>query len=63
MEDGVRAFKVINDFTSSEQITIEETLGNLALITLLKLKEEGKYLLNSLVLLSPWADPAGTENT
>ena len=64
LEDGVRAFKaLINDFNySSEQITIggDSAGGNLALITLLKLKEEGKYLPNSLVLLSPWADPAGT---
>ena len=56
LEDGVKAFKaLINDFNySSEQITIggDSAGGNLALITLLKLKEEGKYLLNSVVLLS-----------
>ena len=37
--------------------------GNLALITMLKLKEEGKELPNALALLSPWADPAGTGDT
>ena len=67
LEDGVKTFQALIDEYgySPSQISIggDSAGGNLALITLLKLKEEGKELPNALALLSPWADPAGSGDT
>jgi acetyl esterase/lipase len=67
LEDGVKTFEaLIADYGySADQISMggDSAGGNLALITMLKLKEEGKELPNALALLSPWADPAGTGDT
>ena len=64
LEDGVSTFisLVEEHGYDPSQISIggDSAGGNLALITLLKLKKDGKYLPRSLALLSPWADPAGT---
>tara|TARA_Y100001938_G_scaffold117786_1_gene162603 strand:+ start:498 stop:1484 length:987 start_codon:yes stop_codon:yes gene_type:complete len=67
LEDGVKTFQsLIKDYGfSNDQISIggDSAGGNLALITLLKLKEEGEEMPNSLALLSPWADPGGSGDT
>jgi len=64
LEDGVSTFiSLVEDHGfDPSQISIggDSAGGNLALITLLKLKKDGKYFPNALALLSPWADPAGT---
>ena len=64
LEDGVKTYEsLINDFGySPEQIAIggDSAGGNLALITMLKLKDLGVSLPSSLALLSPWADPSGS---
>ena len=64
LDDGVSTYlSLINDFGySPNQIAIggDSAGGNLALITLLKLKKLGVDLPSSLALLSPWADPSGS---
>tara|TARA_Y100000996_G_scaffold213425_1_gene167622 strand:- start:805 stop:1764 length:960 start_codon:yes stop_codon:yes gene_type:complete len=64
LDDGVSTYlSLINDFGySPSQIAIggDSAGGNLALITLLKLKKLGVELPSSLALLSPWADPSGS---
>ena len=64
LEDGVKTYEsLINDFGySPKQIAIggDSAGGNLALITMLKLKELEIALPSSLALLSPWADPSGS---
>ena len=64
LEDGVSTFisLVEEHGYDPSQISIggDSAGGNLALITLLKLKKDGKHLPNALALLSPWADPAGS---
>ena len=64
LDDGVKAYQaLINDLGySSNQISIggDSAGGNLALITLLKLKELKIDLPSSVALLSPWADPSGS---
>ena len=64
LEDGMSTFisLVEEHGYDPSQISIggDSAGGNLALITLLKLKKDGKYLPRALALLSPWADPAGT---
>ena len=64
LEDGVSTFisLVEEHGYDPSQISIggDSAGGNLALITLLKLKKDSKYLPRALALLSPWADPAGT---
>jgi acetyl esterase/lipase len=67
LEDGLKTYEsLINDFGySSNQIAIggDSAGGNLALITLLKLKQLGVELPSSVALLSPWADPSGSGDT
>ena len=64
LEDGVKTYKaLIEDHGySPNQISIggDSAGGNLALITLLKLKECEIGLPSSVALLSPWADPSGS---
>ena len=64
LEDGVKTYQaLIEDHGySSNQISIggDSAGGNLALVTLLKLKELGINLPSSVALLSPWADPSGS---
>ena len=63
LEDGMKSYEFLINNLGYEpnQIALsgDSAGGNLALITLLKLKKENKPLPNSLALLSPWADPAG----
>ena len=67
LEDGVTCFKsLINDFGySPQQIAFggDSAGGNLSLVTLLKLKEQGDSLPGAVVCMSPWADPAATGDT
>tara|TARA_B100000927_G_scaffold257873_1_gene226022 strand:- start:267 stop:1232 length:966 start_codon:yes stop_codon:yes gene_type:complete len=64
LEDGVKTYNaLINELGySHDQIAIggDSAGGNLALITLLKLKELNAGLPSSVALLSPWADPSGS---
>tara|TARA_Y100000741_G_scaffold203751_1_gene154924 strand:- start:393 stop:1400 length:1008 start_codon:yes stop_codon:yes gene_type:complete len=64
LDDGVKTYTaLINDLGySPNQIAIggDSAGGNLALITLLKLKELDVDLPSSVALLSPWADPSGS---
>lgn len=67
LEDGMKSYDFLINNLGYEpnQIALsgDSAGGNLALITLLKLKKENKPLPNSLALLSPWADPAGKGET
>ena len=67
LEDGMKSYEFLINNLGYEpnQIALsgDSAGGNLALITLLKLKKENKPLPNSLALLSPWADPAGKGET
>ena len=64
LDDGVKTYNaLINDLGySPSQIAIggDSAGGNLALITLLKLKDLNIDLPSSVALLSPWADPSGS---
>mgnify|MGYP000037455294 FL=1 len=63
LEDGVAAYDaLINELGySPDQIAFggDSAGGNLSLVTLLKLKEQGKQLPSAVICLSPWANPAG----
>jgi monoterpene epsilon-lactone hydrolase len=67
LEDGVSCFEaLIKDFGySPQQIAFggDSAGGNLALVTLLKLKEKDKELPSAVICMSPWADPAATGDT
>ena len=67
LEDGLRSYLfLLNDMQySSSQIAIggDSAGGNLALTTLLKLKEKNYELPACLALLSPWADPTSSGNS
>ena len=67
LEDGVACFEtLINEFDySPQQIAFggDSAGGNLALVTLLKLKEKNKKLPAAVICMSPWADPAATGDT
>ena len=67
LEDGVACFEtLINEFDySPQQIAFggDSAGGNLALVTLLKLKEKNKKLPAAVMCMSPWADPAATGDT
>ena len=67
LEDGLKSYLfLINDLQySSSQIAIggDSAGGNLALTTLLKLKEKNYELPACLALLSPWADPTSSGNS
>jgi acetyl esterase/lipase len=67
LEDGVSCFEaLIKDFGySPQQIAFggDSAGGNLALVTLLKLKEKDKELPCAVICMSPWADPAATGDT
>ena len=64
LEDGLNSYLfLLNDMKySSSQIAIagDSAGGNLALTTLLKLKEKNYELPACLALLSPWADPTSS---
>lgn len=64
VEDGVKTFEaLINEQGySPEQIAFggDSAGGNMSLVTLLKLKEDGKSLPSAIICISPWADPAAT---
>ena len=64
LEDGCDAYKsLLEEYGySPNQIAFggDSAGGNLALSTLLKLKEDGESLPSSVICLSPWADPAAT---
>ena len=64
LEDGLNSYLfLLNDMKySSSQIAIagDSAGGNLALTTLLKLKEKDYELPACLALLSPWADPTSS---
>ena len=64
LEDGCNTYKsLLEDYGySPNQIAFggDSAGGNLALSTLLKLKEDGESLPSSVICLSPWADPAAT---
>ena len=65
--DGVDCYdSLIEDLNySPKQIAIggDSAGGNLALVTLLKLKELNKELPSAVICMSPWADPAATGDT
>ena len=65
--DGCNSYKsLIEDYRySPSQIAFggDSAGGNLALATLLKLKEDGEALPSSVICMSPWADPAATGDT
>ena len=67
LEDGLKSYLfLLNDMQySSSQIAIggDSAGGNLALTTLLKLKEKNYELPACLALLSPWADPTSSGNS
>ena len=67
LEDGLKSYLfLLNDLQySSSQIAIggDSAGGNLALTTLLKLKEKNYELPACLALLSPWADPTSSGNS
>ena len=64
LEDGCSSYKslVEEHGYSPKQIAFggDSAGGNLALSTLLKLKDDGESLPSSVICLSPWADPAAT---
>ena len=64
VEDGVKTFEaLINELGYSPgQIAFggDSAGGNMSLVTLLKLKSEGKSLPSAVFCISPWADPAAT---
>ena len=64
VEDGVATYEaLINDLGySPDQIAFggDSAGGNMSLVTILKLKEEGKQLPGAVMCISPWADPAAT---
>jgi len=64
VEDGVATYEaLINDLGySPDQIAFggDSAGGNMSLVTILKLKEEGKQLPGAVICISPWADPAAT---
>jgi acetyl esterase/lipase len=65
--DGCNSYKsLIEDHGySPNQIAFggDSAGGNLALATLLKLKEDGQALPSAVICMSPWADPAATGDT
>ena len=67
LEDGVNAYKsLIEEFGySHKQIAIggDSAGGNLAFVTIFKLREEGIELPKAIFSFSPWADPAATGDT
>ena len=67
LEDGLKSYLfLLNDMQySSSQIAIggDSAGGNLALTTLLKLKEKNYELPACLALLSPWVDPTSSGNS
>ena len=67
LEDGVKSYKFLIDNLgyAPEQVAIsgDSAGGHLALITLLKLKEDGVQLPSALALLSPWTDPGASGDT
>ncbi len=67
LEDGLKSYLfLLNDMKySSSQIAIggDSAGGNLALTTLLKLKEKNYELPACLALLSPWVDPTSSGNS
>ena len=67
LEDGVKSYKFLIDNLgyAPEQVAIsgDSAGGHLALITLLKLKEDGVQLPSALALLSPWTDPSASGDT
>ena len=67
LEDGLKSYLfLLNDMQyASSQIAIggDSAGGNLALTTLLKLKEKNYELPACLALLSPWADPTSSGNS
>lgn len=67
LEDGVNAYKsLIEEFGySHKQIAIggDSAGGNLAFVTIFKLREEGIDLPKAIFSFSPWADPAATGDT
>ncbi len=64
LEDGVKAFEALIEELgySPGQIAFggDSAGGNMSLITLLKLKDDGKSLPSAVFCISPWADPAAT---
>jgi len=67
LEDGIKSYKaLINDLNlKPQQIAFggDSAGGNLALVTLLKLKENNDDLPFAIFCLSPWADPLATGDT
>jgi acetyl esterase/lipase len=67
LEDGVACYQaLIKEFGySPKQIAFggDSAGGNLALVTLLKLKENNNELPGAVICMSPWADPAATGET
>ncbi len=67
LEDGIKSYKsLVEEYDyKPEQIVFagDSAGGNLALVTLLKLKEEGYDLPSAIFCLSPWADPLATGDT
>ena len=67
LEDGVTSYKaLINELNySPKQVAFagDSAGGNLALVTLLKLKEEGIELPGAIACMSPWADPSASGET
>ena len=67
LEDGLKSYLfLLNDMQyASSQIAIggDSAGGNLALTTLLKLKEKNYELPACLALLSPWTDPTSSGNS
>ena len=67
LEDGIKSYKFLIDELgySPEQVAIsgDSAGGHLALITLLKLKEDDIQLPSALALLSPWTDPSASGDT
>ena len=67
LEDGVKVYDALisQEGYSADQIALggDSAGGNLSLVTLLKLKEQGKDLPAAVLCISPWADPPATGDT